>query len=216
MGISILMPIKNGLEFLPESLKSIKNQTYKEWELVIGLNGHTKNSIAFNSIVGYESEKVRIFNLHELKSKSDTLNELINYCRYDTVCLLDVDDKWRIDKLERQIELIKKYDVVGTYCQYFGDKTNHPVLPTGELFNFNFKVNPIINSSVMLHKKDCKWDSEWEGIEDFELWLRLMKQGKKFFNLNDVLTFHRIHKGSAFNSQNLSEKLKKLLNKYLI
>lgn len=42
--ISILMPIYNGVEFIDESVGSIISQTYTDWELLIGINGHPANS----------------------------------------------------------------------------------------------------------------------------------------------------------------------------
>ena len=42
--ISILIPIYNGIEFVEESVSSVIQQTFKEWELIIGINGHPKNS----------------------------------------------------------------------------------------------------------------------------------------------------------------------------
>ena len=40
LGISILIPLFNGIEFLETSINSIKNQTYSKWEVIIGINGH--------------------------------------------------------------------------------------------------------------------------------------------------------------------------------
>ena len=42
--ISILIPIYNGVEFIEESVSSVLNQTYDQWELLIGINGHPQNS----------------------------------------------------------------------------------------------------------------------------------------------------------------------------
>ena len=74
--------------------------------------------------------------------------------------------------------------------------------------------NPVINSSVLLKKELCYWDKNYEGIEDYELWLRLRKQNKKFYNLPDILVRHRIHKTSHFNTQNHDIKMNKLINIY--
>jgi hypothetical protein len=69
--------------------------------------------------------------------------------------------------------------------------------------------NPMINSSVIIRKELCYWWSDEDGIEDYGLWIRLRKQNKTFYNCPDVLVKHRIHKTSAFNSQNQDiEKLK--------
>ena len=48
--ITILIPLYNGSEFLKDSLTSILNQTYKKWELIIGINGHLDDKLFFNNI----------------------------------------------------------------------------------------------------------------------------------------------------------------------
>ena len=108
------------------------------------------------------------------------------------------------EKLEKQIPLLKSYDVVGTNCQYFGDKTGFPGVPFGNLKNVNlFSINPIINSSVIIHKQNAKWNKEeLRGLEDYDLWFRLHFEGKSFYNIEDVLCRHRIHKTSSFNNSN--------------
>ena len=78
--------------------------------------------------------------------------------------------------------------------------------------SYFLKANPIINSSVLLKKSLCSWD-ETTILEDYDLWLRMKLEGKQFFNIPNILVFHRIHKDSAFNNIN-RDGLEKLLNKY--
>jgi hypothetical protein len=81
-----------------------------------------------------------------------------------------------------------------------------PDIPLGDFSDSDFtKGNPIINSSVIVKKELCHWIEN--GIEDYDLWLRLRKQNKKFFNVNGVLVMHRIHKNSAFNSKGHVDKI---------
>jgi glycosyltransferase involved in cell wall biosynthesis len=200
--ISILMPIYNGIEFLEESINSILNQSYTEWELIIGINGHPPNSEVFQKAKVFESTKIKIYDLINIKGKSNALNKMLNYCNYDWISLLDVDDKWMPNKLEKQIPYMTQYDVIGTGCKYFGDKTDIPAIPYGDITNFNFfRVNPIINSSCLLKKHLCFWNSNVNGVEDYDLWLRLRKQGKKFYNIKEILVLHRIHTESHFNAK---------------
>ena len=150
--ISILMPIYNGIEFINESLDSIKKQTYKEWELIIGVNGHEK--------IQKYSKKQKImkvikfmYDLHEYKGKSKSLNHMLTLCKYNWISLLDVDDVWHSEKLEKQVPLMDVFDIIGTNCQYFGDSQVIPYLPFGIITDFDFtKVNPIINSSCLVKK----------------------------------------------------------------
>ena len=59
--ISILMPIYNGIEFIDESVSSIMQQTYTEWVLIIGVNGHPPNSEVFQKAVKYANEKIHVY-----------------------------------------------------------------------------------------------------------------------------------------------------------
>tara|TARA_B110000967_G_C18882155_1_gene561722 strand:+ start:1613 stop:2266 length:654 start_codon:yes stop_codon:yes gene_type:complete len=215
--ISILMPIYNGIEFINESVMSIIGQTYEEWELIIGINGHPKDSDVYKTAKQYEgvSNKIRVYDLIECKGKSESLNEMVKHCQYDWVSLLDVDDKWLPMKLERQLPYMKEYDVIGTQCQYFGDINSIPNIPLGDLSGLDFrKVNPIINSSCLIKKSVARWDNNYNGVEDYKLWVELWSQKKKFYNVPDILVMHRIHRNSAFNAKGNHNKVGELLEKY--
>lgn len=216
--ISILIPLYNGIEYLDESLKSIIDQTYKNWEIIIGINGKYNDTKFINNVYNivnkYNNNNIKILNF-DFKGKSITLNKLILYSKYDYIAILDVDDIWINNKLELQIKYLDDYDVIGTKCEYFGDLNNfQPNIPTGDLSNFDFlSVNPIINSSVIIKKKYCNWDDTFEGLEDYNLWLSLYFKKIKFFNLDKILCYHRIHKNSAFNNTN-NNNLNLLKNKW--
>ena len=51
--ISVLIPIYNGIEFIDESVQSVINQTYCDWELLIGINGHCENSSIYQKAKHY-------------------------------------------------------------------------------------------------------------------------------------------------------------------
>ena len=213
--ISILIPIYNGIEFIEESVSSVLNQTYDKWELLIGVNGHPESSSVFLTAKKYEdkSHKIRVFDFFHIKGKSNTLNEMIKHCNYNYVAILDVDDIWLPEKLAIQSNFLNIYDVIGTKCVYFGDKNFVLDIPTNDISNFDFtKTNPIINSSSVIRKELCFWVEN--GIEDYELWLRLRKMGKKFYNCDEVLVKHRIHNTSAFNSKGNDLLAHDLLNSY--
>jgi teichuronic acid biosynthesis glycosyltransferase TuaG len=215
--ISILMPIYNGIEFIGESVPTILYQTYKEWELIIGINGHPKDSDVYKEAKKWEEKdkRIRVYDFYQIKGKSEALNEMIKYCNYDWVSLLDVDDKWLPKKIESQINYLNNYDVIGTQCKYFGDLNTSPNIHIGDLSDFNFfNYNPIINSSCLLKKELCKWDGKWNGVEDYDLWLKLWKEGKRFYNVNEIQVLHRIHNDSAFNAKGNHLKVNNLLKKF--
>lgn len=213
--VSILMPIYNGIEFIDDSINSVLLQSLDAWELIIGVNGHPENSVVFNQAKQYEDmdKRIRVFDLHQIKGKSNALNIMVEYCLYNHVALLDVDDIWDINKLRIQSKFIPYYDVIGSNCVYFGDKNGViPPIPQRECSTFNFlQGNPIINSSCIIKKELCYWNPIFDGVEDYDLWIRLRKQHKKFYNCPDILVKHRIHNTSAFNSNGNDNMVKNLL-----
>jgi len=213
------MPIYNGIEFIDESVSSIMNQTIGDWELIIGINGHPPLSDVYMVAKQYElkNNKIRVLDLTDIKGKSNALNVMVQYCTYNYIALLDVDDIWLPKKLEMQRYYLNVYDVIGTKCVYFGDLENIvPQIPYGDLSKFDFlSFNPLINSSAVIRKELCFWNAKWDGVEDYDMWLRLNKQGRKFYNLSEVLVKHRIHKQSAFNAQGNHLKVEGLKKSHL-
>jgi hypothetical protein len=216
--ISILMCIHNGIEFINDSVFSVINQTYTNWELLIGINGYPANSSVFQTAKYiqdiYGDGKITVYDFPDIKGKAKTLNRLVPLCKNDYVAILDVDDMWLPEKLKTQVPFLNNYDVVGSNCVYFGDINGTvPPIPPGDFSNFDFnQVNPVINSSSIIRKELCYWNENGiDGVEDYDLWLRLRKQQHKFYNCSEVLVNHRIHQQSAFNSkdnQHLVQKVK--------
>jgi glycosyltransferase involved in cell wall biosynthesis len=212
--ISILMPVYNGVDFLRESLSSVVSQTFESWELLIGINGYPTNSDVFCRVSEFNSKKIKVLDFPEVKGKPNTLNAMLNYARYDILCLLDVDDIWLPAKLSEQMNYIKDFDVVGTIAQYFGCRDGQPAIPLKEIDTSSFRtLNPIINSSAMLYKKDAHWE-DVKGVEDYELWCRLAAAGKKFYNVDQMLVKHRVYSGSAFNTGNYDGAIAEIRAKY--
>jgi hypothetical protein len=141
---------------------------------------------------------------------------MIPLCKYHYIALLDVDDIWMNDKLmiQTQHDIFNNFDVIGSKCVYFGDMSGIiPDIPTGDISEFDFRrVNPMINSSSIIRKELCFWNEN--GIEDYDLWLRLRKDGAKFYNFEEILVKHRIHNDSAFNSKGNNLKVFDLLGNF--
>ena len=213
--ITILLPLYNGIEYLNDSLSSIKSQTYNKWELIIGINGHYNNKDFYNNVKNIvdkifdKNDQVKILDL-DLYNKIDTLNHLTKIAKYNYISLIDADDIWSENKLELQIPYLDNYDIVGTHCYYINNDGHRlsffPSLPIGDLTNHNFfDGNPIINSSVILKKTDAYWQLDninLNGVEDYDLWFKLKFQKKKFYNIDKKICFHRLHDKSSFNNKN--------------
>lgn len=214
--VSIIIPLYNGVEYLEECVRSVISQTFTDWEVIIGINGHGYDGgqvapIA-NQIASLDSRiKVRI-QPPPLKGKVESSNDLVNQSSADWICMLDCDDKWEPKKLEKQIIALQTvaHDavVIGTFCQYFGEHSGNVPIPAGFIHSsYLERSNPIVNSSAMIRRDVCFWKYEdvSETMEDYSLWMNIALQGKKLYNVPEYLTWHRIHKTSAFNSKFISD-----------
>lgn len=220
--ITILIPLYNGIEFLHTSLTSIIQQTYKEWNVIIGINGHPPGAPVAAQVSSIISQlgcenRVKVIQL-DTKGKPASMNAMVKYVNTEWVAVLDVDDIWTPNKLAEQMPFLENFDVIGAGCQYFENMEGIiPSIPYGNISGYNFfSGNPIINSSVILKTKYLCYN-ESELLEDYELWLRLCyKESCKFYNVPQILVGHRIHRQSAFNYTNRNnidefiEKYKKL------
>lgn len=208
------MPIYNGVEYAFESINSILAQTFTNWELLIGINGHGETGGEVASIIATISAtnpKIRVFIQPAVRGKVESSNDLMTHIRGEWVAILDVDDKWEPTKLSEQYKLLQRegstYAVIGTQAYYIdkhGALCGSPTIPRGKINKSDFtKYNPVINSSAVVHKSWCKWrcTPECEGMDDFDLWLRIAAAGGEFYNLSEYLTYHRLHSTSSFNSK---------------
>ena len=71
--ITILMPIYNGIEYIDDSVRSILYQSLDKWELIIGINGHEKDSDTYKIAKKYESNNIKVIDMYQLKGKAKTL-----------------------------------------------------------------------------------------------------------------------------------------------
>ena len=206
--ISVILATYNGEKYLHLAIESVLNQSFKDFELLIGFNGTTDNSKGIAN--SYNDSRIRVFDYDD-KGKSKTLNKLLNQCKYEWIALQDDDDIWLSSKLEKQIKLIDDNDVIGTFISYID--YNGSIISDLNLSYTDLEIkkkslsgdNQIANSSYLFKKIDAEeiggWREEFEGIEDYDFWLRLMRNDKKFINIPEKLVLHRIHNNSSFNTK---------------
>lgn len=208
--ISVLLATYNGEKYLDLAIQSVLNQSFKDFELLIGFNGTTDNS---KEIPGkYNDPRIRVFDYGYDKGKAKTLNKLVQEAKYDWLALQDDDDFWLHTKLEKQVPyLTGEYDVVGTFINYINEEGHITGRPSLSSFPDDIKhislagINQVANTSSIFKKSITLeiggWRDDFDGIEDYDFWLRLMRAGKKFINIPEELVHHRLHSNSNFNSK---------------
>lgn len=200
--ISVVMAAYNEEKFLKESIESILNQTFKDFELIIINDCSTDNSLEI--MKSYNDKRIRIIdnqkNVGFLKSR----NKALKIARGKYIAILDGDDislpnrfKIQFNYLENNLHIFLVgssgifIDENGTEIGRFRKYDDY------ELLAWRLpKSCGILSPSVMFRNHGIFYDVNFGGASDYKLYLDLLSKGKYLTNLPDFLVKYRVHKGS--------------------
>jgi len=206
--ISVIMPVFNCEKYLDESINSILNQTYRDFEFFIINDGSTDNSEKI--IKNYQKKDDRI-NLLTQNNQGVTksLNKGIRNCRGKYVARMDADDICAPKRFELQLEYLEKYpntDIVGCMVSLISEKGKViRSLDDLPLEDYQIKWNlifgtPLIHPTLMIRRRVFEdighYDQSLNVAQDIEFWRRLSHH-IKFYNIPQRLFDLRIHKEST-------------------
>ena len=114
--VSIIMPSYNTANYIRDSIDSVISQTYTKWELIIIDDCSTDNSI--DIIQSYDDARIRLLQNPTNSGAAISRNYGLREAKGKYISFLDSDDIWTNDKLEKQVNFIKKNNYAFIYCDY--------------------------------------------------------------------------------------------------
>jgi glycosyltransferase involved in cell wall biosynthesis len=210
--ISIITPIYNGQEFLKETIETVLNQSYSNWELLLIDDGSTDNSKAICKTYTDKDNRIKYY-YKSNGGQASARNLGIKKAKGEWIALLDADDLWHNTKLEKQIEILDK-NSEATLC--FTNTLAFQNTINNELYNFDNKAFGLLNKDFFLNvfvssyvsnsslvikknvivKSGLYNESEIvRGSEDWELLLRLLYQKNRIVGVKEKLLYYRVHDG---------------------
>lgn len=202
---SIIIPLYNKADYIAETLKSVLNQTYNYYEVIVVNDSSTDNSLEIVS--SFHDKRIHVYTKKN-EGVSAARNYGIMHAKHDYIAFLDADDIWDVDYLECQKKMIDKYPnagiySIGFYMIKYGKKVFCNILPNKEkdfLIDDYFKQS-VVNglsicwtSSLCLRKDIIKQMPMFRvGIkrgEDLDLWLRVALEYDIAY-LNQAKVFYR-------------------------
>ena len=128
--ITIILPIYNVEKYLEESLKSILNQSYKDYELIVVDDGSTDKSLSILNKYKSKFNKIRIFT-EDNRGVSEARNLALGHAKGDYILLVDSDDFLRKDMIEKMLLKAKESQsdiVISNYCLYYKENKVYKAL----------------------------------------------------------------------------------------
>jgi len=208
--VSILLTCYNHLAYLPAALDGILNQTFRDYEIIAIDDGSTDGTREWLS--SRPEPMVRMFNEKNLGTYG-SLNVALGKASGDYVAILNDDDLWAPEKLERQLALFESHPKVGlvhTDGKFIdGDCATvegsplgfeFPRTETGDVLLSLIYANKIIASAVLV-KRECfdrlgGFNENYFGSGDWEMWMRIAEVYDVGF-VPEPLTYYRVHGANA-------------------
>lgn len=204
-SISIIMGVYNCKNFtlLKNSVLSIVNQTYKDWEFIICDDGSTNDTLLFLNELSALDSRIRIISYKENKGLAFALNRCLSYARGKYIARQDDDDLSYPERLEKQIAFLmsnKQYRIVGTLAHIYDDSGiwgNYELNEKPNIKSFLWN-SPFIHPSIMMYKDDLlkvggyRVSKETRRCEDYDLFMRMYASDIIGYNIQEKLYQYRI------------------------
>ena len=208
------MPVYDSSKFLSQSIESILNQTFSDFELLIFNDGSTDNSA--DIIYSYNDKRIKFFDNKLNFGHVHHLNYGIETAKGEYIARMDADDISFPTRLEKQVIFMDKnpkVGVCGTWFKVLGTKhiVRHPIDDTRiriALLSDSVIGHPtaMIRSEI-LRNYNLSYNSSFVPAEDYLLWVTLSEFGK-LANIPEVLLYYRSHKDQISIKHKLKQQEK--------
>lgn len=218
--VSIIVPVYNAEKFLNDTIKTVLEQTYNNFELLLINDCSTDNSIKL--IKKYSDKRIKLINNKVNSGAAVSRNNGIKEAKGRYICFLDADDLWHKEKLEKQVKFMKEKNCAFSFTGYeFADENGIPngkkvFVPDKINYRKSLKNTTIWTSTVMfdmkkLQKEDIYMPNVRRG-QDTATWWKVLKKIDYAYGLNEILSFYRRTNQSL--SSNKLTALKRTWNLY--
>jgi len=211
------MPAYNSSKYIIESIESVLQQTFSEWELLIVNDGSTDNTVEIVQRFVDLDQRIKLFSKPN-GGIASSRNYGFSCAKGDFIAYLDHDDLWTSDKLALQMEafsLRNEVDVIfGNGIVFYSNATQESYrydtltgyYPHKALYLKQVRANYIPILSVIVRRKVLEnigpWDEGeiYQGCDDYDYWFRMARANANFLGLESPLFQYRKHDNNYSNN----------------
>jgi len=206
--ISIITPIFNSEKFIEETIKSVKDQGFQLWEMILVDDCSTDSSVSLVSDLANADHRLRVISLSQNSGAAIARNTGIEAARGRYIAFLDSDDAWLPDKLEKQLRFMQENEVAfscGAYKKFNerGEFLGIAKPPTEADYKSVLK-SPRIGCLTAMYDTHVTGKVYMPLIrkrQDFGLWLRLLKKVGVVYGIQEPLAEYLVRSDSISASK---------------
>ena len=206
--VSVIMPSYNAERFIEEAIRSVKDQSMTDWELLVIDDCSTDNTVRIIQKLADEDNRIIFLRNPQNLGVSKTRNRGIDLAKGRFIAFLDCDDVWHSEKLEKQLQRMAQTGADLCYSAYAivdecGKKIkNDYLVPEQADISCLLKENVIGCSTALVRRETLNTHHFGSAYyhEDYVLWLTLLQEGCLAYGCTEVLTDWRLIANSrSFN-----------------
>lgn len=209
MKVSVITPVYNCEKFIAETINSVINQTYENWEMILIDDCSSDKSLEIVKHYMKLDKRIRLIKLKENSGVAVARNTGIKASSGRFIAFLDGDDLWEPNKLEIQIQFMIEKNIGFSFTSYYvmseaGVNLNKTVRVPSEIDYNKLLKNTIIGCLTVVIDRDIIKDVNMPLIrtrQDFVTWLSILKKGYKAYGIDMPLSRYRLVKGSISSSK---------------
>ena len=218
--VSVIMPNFNCGNFIEETINSVINQTYKNWELLIVDDCSTDNSVEVIKKLQAADERIKLFINEKNSGCAAARNRAMREATGKWIAFLDSDDLWTPDKLEKQLNFMTENGYKFSYTAYEHiDENSTPMnirvtgpgnLSKRKMFHYCYLgcLTAMYDTSELGVVQIP--DEIANGENDYAIWLKVVKKHKCYY-IPEILAKYRVRSNSLSHK---SSKMKIAKNCY--
>ncbi|UOK43172.1 MULTISPECIES: glycosyltransferase family 2 protein [Flavobacterium] len=210
--VSIITPTFNSAKYIVETIRSVQNQTHKNWELLIVDDGSSDDTVAVIIEFLKKESRIKFFPLDKNVGPAKARNIGIENARGDYMTFLDADDIWFSDFIENSITNIQASGVHFVFSSYRRSDENLEfvysdfIVPKKVTYTDILKSNSIscLTAFVDIKTLGKKTMPEIRKRQDMGLWLKYLKEIPFAYGIQETKAVYRIRENSlSRNKKNL-------------
>ena len=220
--VSIVVPVYNAARFMDDTIQTVLNQTYQNWELLLVDDCSSDESVKIIKKYQKKDKRIKLFKLSENSGAAIARNTGIDKAKGRYLAFLDADDLWVKNKLELQVAFMQEKNAAFSFTGYeFADENGKPNgkkvhVPQTITYKQALKNTTIWTSTVMLDMQVINKPTIYMpniGSEDTATWWKILKTISRAYGLNLIMSYYR--RTSSSLSANKLTALKRTWNLYV-
>lgn len=206
--VSVIMPSYNAERFIAESIRSVQQQTYQNWELLVTDDCSTDRTQEILSEFAKSDARIKLFVLPQNSGAAVARNNSLDHASGQYIAFLDSDDQWKPEKLSRQIDFMRAQEAGFSFTSYEtiteGGVLNNVIHVPETLTYKQYLRNTIIGCLTVMVDRSIVGDFRMPLLrkrQDMATWLSILRKGVVGYGLDEPLSRYRLVSNSISHNK---------------